>query len=533
MKNYGSLSILFCLISIPFLGHAQIQEITNLNGFEDGVPRFINGSTILFNDLIYFRGEGAFSEELFVTDGSEEGEQVIRSREGKRVDQPSSFIILDSIFIFEGLDRDLEEGLYRSNGKSSGTYRILEESISVIQCMIKIGNLVYFKGERLNGPSELWVTDGTSEGTINLRDSSGQFINFPCGFIAYNDKTYFSAEVPGTGSELFVSDGTEAGTYLVKEINPGEEQAFNGTAVVFNDKIFFNATSPGIGNELWESDGTSEGTKLVKDIHVGTSNSFPNPLLISNGLLYFSANDAAHGIEIWTTDGTPAGTQLYYDVREGNVGSSPTYFNVFKDGFIVYANRTGLGFELNFINASGEINLVKDINEGPASASAFNFYQVNDQLYFNARDAIHGKELWTSDGTEDGTFMIQDLEPGEVGSDPELLILLDNGFYFSAYTLAKGRELYFFQFETSSISLFANSIPFKCFPNPTSDYLDIESPFLVKEIRIYNAAGQNVDSQHIAHKENFQISFNQLEAGNYILTLIGSDEITSQVITVY
>jgi len=106
MKNYGSLSILFCLISIPFLGHAQIQEITNLNGFEDGVPRFINGSTILFNDLIYFRGEGAFSEELFVTDGSEKGEQVIRSREGKRVDQPSSFVILDSIFIFQGLDRD-------------------------------------------------------------------------------------------------------------------------------------------------------------------------------------------------------------------------------------------------------------------------------------------------------------------------------------------------------------------------------------------------------------------------------------------
>ena len=532
MKNYGSLSILCCLLFLSFLGHTQIQEITNLNGFEDGIPRFNNGSTILFNDLIYFRGEGAFSEELFVTDRSEGGEQVLRSREGKRIDQPSSFIIFDSIFIFEGIDRDLGEGLYRSNGLSSGTYRILEESISVIQCMTKIGNQIFFKGERTNGPSELWVTNGTPEGTINLRDSSGQFINFPCGFIEYQDKAYFSADIPGSGSELFVSDGTEAGTYLVKDINPGEDQAFNGTAIVFNDKIYFNATSPGIGNELWESDGAEAGTKLVKDIHFGASNAFPTPLLIANGLLYFSANDADHGIEIWSTDGTPEGTQLFFDVRTGSVGSSPTYFNVFKDGFIVYANRSGLGFELNFINAAGEINLVKDINEGPASASAFNFYQVNDQLYFNATDAIHGKELWTSDGTLEGTFMVEDLEPGEVGSDPELLILLDNGFYFSAFTSAKGRELYFFEFETSSIRLASKSITFKSFPNPTSDYLNIESPFLVNEIRIYNSAGQNLNIQNVAGKKTFQVSLNDFANGNYILTLIGNSQITSQVITI-
>jgi ELWxxDGT repeat protein len=255
-------------------------------------------------------------------------------------------------------------------------------------------------------------------------------------------------------------------------------------------------------------------------------------LLVANGLLYFSANDADNGIELWSTDGTPEGTQLFFDIRNGSVGSSPTYFNVFKDGFIVYANRSGLGFELNFINAAGEINLVKDINEGPASASAFNFYQVNDHLYFNATDAIHGKELWTSDGTLEGTIMIEDLEAGDVGSDPELLILVDNGFYFSAFTSARGRELYFFEFETSSVNIIRNVIPFKCFPNPTSDHLNIESPFLVNEIRIHNIAGQNLNVQNVVNKKTFKISLIEFDRGNYLLTLIGNAQISSQVIVI-
>ncbi|MCH7596105.1 MAG: hypothetical protein IID35_06040 [Planctomycetes bacterium] len=34
----------------------------------------------------------------------------------------------------------------------------------------------------------------------------------------------------------------------------------------------------------------------------------------------------------------------------------------------------------------------------------------------NADDDVHGQELWVSDGTEEGTYMVIDLVPGPDGS---------------------------------------------------------------------------------------------------------------------
>lgn len=527
LKILISLGISICISIGSF---AQIEEVTNLNGSSDGVPRFNNGATILFNDLLYFRGEGGVSEELFMTNGTEGGEQVIRTKDGRRVDRPTSFIVLDSIFVFKAFDREIGEGLYRSNGSTSGTFRILDKSISVIQCMTKKGNKVFFKGESNDELSELWVSDGTEEGTLNLTDSSGNFINFPCGFHELNDKMYFSADIPGSGSELFVSDGTSQGTYLVKDINPGDAQAFNGTAAVFKNKLFFNATSPGIGNELWVTDGTSEETNLIKDIHVGPPNAFPSPILVEEDVMYFTANDAEHGIELWTTDGTPEGTQLFYDVRTGSVGSSPTYFNRFKDGFIIYANRMGLGFELNFINAAGEIDTIRDINRGPASASAFTFYQVNDLLYFNATDAIHGKELWISDGTFEGTNMVVDLLEGAEGSDPELLILKEDGFYFSATTVSKGREIYFYRFETTSLEPTESRLPIEVFPNPTFDILFIKSPFEMTSVQLFDMSGSLILEKVIPQRIQHELSLTSIPSGSYVLKVFGNQLHQTQTI---
>jgi ELWxxDGT repeat protein len=40
-------------------------------------------------------------------------------------------------------------------------------------------------------------------------------------------------------------------------------------------------------------------------------------------------------------------------------------------------------------------------------------YVYNNQLLFTGIDSVHGKELWTSDGTTPGTYMLKDLVPGK------------------------------------------------------------------------------------------------------------------------
>ncbi|MEO8762848.1 MAG: ELWxxDGT repeat protein [Ginsengibacter sp.] len=72
---------------------------------------------------------------------------------------------------------------------------------------------------------------------------------------------------------------------------------------------------------------------------------------------------------------------------------------------------------------------------------------VDNVAYFAADDAVHGNELWRSDGTESGTYLVKDIEPGVSSPGPDNLagasgpynITAVNGkIYFSAYTTAEG-----------------------------------------------------------------------------------------------
>jgi ELWxxDGT repeat protein len=53
---------------------------------------------------------------------------------------------------------------------------------------------------------------------------------------------------------------------------------------------------------------------------------------------------------------------------------------------------------------------------------------------------VHGRELWRSDGTEAGTLLLEDLEPGLGGSSPEGLVGHGTRLFFSADTTGRGRE---------------------------------------------------------------------------------------------
>ena len=63
--------------------------------------------------------------------------------------------------------------------------------------------------------------------------------------------------------------------------------------------------------------------------------------------------------------------------------------------------------------------LVRDINPtGSAFLPPRVFFLVaaGDTLFFTADDGEHGTELWRSDGTEDGTRLVRDINPGELES---------------------------------------------------------------------------------------------------------------------
>jgi ELWxxDGT repeat protein len=73
------------------------------------------------------------------------------------------------------------------------------------------------------------------------------------------------------------------------------------------------------------------------------------------------------------------------------------------------------------------VTLVKDIDDQASSIPITIFFRSTEMadaagtLFYLATDPDHGAELWASDGTEAGTRLVRDLEPGPPEGFPSWL----------------------------------------------------------------------------------------------------------------
>lgn len=182
---------------------------------------------------------------------------------------------------------------------------------------------------------------------------------------------------------------------------------------------------------------------LVKDVWPGLTTSFStsgNSLINVNGTLFFRANDGVHGFELWKSDGTETGTILIKDIGPGNnrarwlipqflTNVNGTLFFVMDDGV------HGLELWKSDGTEAGTV-LVKDINPGTESAFSSlltdSLVVVNNTLFFTANDGVNGVEIWKSDGSEAGTVMVKDVRAGANGSAPVELTAINGTLFFVA-----------------------------------------------------------------------------------------------------
>lgn len=350
---------------------------------------------------------------------------------------------------------------------------------------------IYFSARR-TGFSEtgLWETDGTVGGTTLIKSVAWDDQTFlPRRFTEYNGLVYFTATNGTSGFELWRTDGTEEGTFIVTEITPGNNttpqtepqhltvaggQLFftlnrdlwatdgtaNGTRLVkancfdygtvgvtefsfiaYNNKLYFTGHDPAANNELWTSDGTEAGTLRVADLAPGTASLLPGQYVIMGGQLFFLTVTG-----LWRSDGTTAGTALVKSFtvisRSSNWGK-PTLF--VHEQALYFSATLGSSNNYELWKSDGTeagTVMVRDINPG-ASASSFPdaFTSYNGLLYFSAQSPGTGYELWKSDGTSEGTAMVRDIFPGTASSSCSDFQVFKGMLVFAASS-SSGRELW-------------------------------------------------------------------------------------------
>ncbi len=440
------------------------------------------------NGIFYFRAnqDGTVTDdvEIWKSDGTTAGTELLKDiYPGINGSQVSGFVSFNNEGYFTAENGITGRELWKTDGTTAGTQLVKDikpgtESgflqnccgyFSLEKVWEKNGSFFFLACDFSNSTfdnKELWKTDGTTAGTVQVADiKPGNDGSLPAYFFPFNNNLLFTADNGTNGRELWITDGTGGGTQLVKDIKAGSESGFLRNCcgnfqlnIVWekNGYVFFNACSFSNSTdddyELWKSDGTNAGTVCVKDIKPGNDESNPSYFTAFNNDLYFIADDGTHGMELWKTDGDAAGTQLVKDIKPGAASgfleNCCGYFQFYK---IWEHNGSFFFVACSFSNSSDDdtelwksdgtnagTERVADINPGNDASYPSNFIPFNNELYFSAKAPSSGRELYKTDGTTTGTILIKDIYPGVnngIDYNSYMIIWAGNTFYFVAVQL--------------------------------------------------------------------------------------------------
>src|SRR5690606_11528058 len=102
------------------------------------------------------------------------------------------------------------------------------------------------------------------------------------------------------GAELWMSDGTAEGTVLVRDIVPGPQPSRPEAFCAVGEYLLFRADDGENGSQVWVSDGTAEGTAMLGKI--GDLGATPGPFRLVGARAYFAATHSSLGRELWYVD---------------------------------------------------------------------------------------------------------------------------------------------------------------------------------------------------------------------------------------
>ncbi len=487
---------------------------------------------ILGHLTCFIANDGIHGYELWITDGTEAGTTMVKDIDPGPADacyyhghlslKPTTLQVLSNKVYFFANDETHGFELWCSDGTDLGTHIVKDImpgqiSSSTDLNLVRAGNYLYFAATDGKHGTELWKTDGTDTGTVMVKDIfAGPQQGNPVYLFADSDVVYFAANDNIHGYGLWKSNGTEDGTIFLKNVAPTGDAGDSIPYIKFNGEIYFSGYNLDNGSELWKTNGTPEGTTLVKDINPGKSDALPLKFCVLKDHFVFSANTKASGKELWQSDGTGPGTTLIKDIRAGKEGSDPEKPVALHDRIYFIASDSVKRPQLWISDLSDTGTHIFVANK-TGIQNFKNLFADTGYIYFTTDSGDTGMELWRSDGTPEGTFMLKEICTGSCGSEPSNFFRNDTTLFFSANDDTHGRELWSIGSNITFIAQITSDNLRNVYIDPLKNKLNQlrQTGNDLVYIKIFDLDGNELYKQFV--KDPNQISSDSFKPGIYIL----------------
>lgn len=241
---------------------------------------FLPSHLLNFNGEVYYFvrdfASNVFDNMLCATDGVINNIRVVKKVEGEV--NSRDFIIDQAVnkFYFSVNHTLNSFELWSSVGTATGTNIVKEISVSgnigKLSSATLPDKLLIFISE-YNPTGEkiyLWASDGTIQGTKEILNEIGNWRRNST--VVLENKLYFNPYTRNYGNELWVTDGTTDGTSMVRDYRTGTKSSVIGNLILFDDQLIFWRIDDIHGTEPWVYTNSSCNGSINYSIKSGTWN---------------------------------------------------------------------------------------------------------------------------------------------------------------------------------------------------------------------------------------------------------------------
>jgi len=246
-----------------------------------------------YNGKVYFSaGDNTSGGQIWVTDGTPDGTmKVTNINPGSIGLSPGTFTAFNSKLFFMGIDKEAFYQLWSTDGTAEGTklvktdYTLRTYSGFIPHPMVVYNTKLYMSGyDSLTKTSPLWVSDGTTAGTMKVTNSNRSLS--PDRMYVFQNKLVMTGnDTSINAAEVFVSDGTAAGTICPAPPANGVDAFYPWQAwVPFNNALYYRAAYGYFGDYqlcrlIMNSSGIEERVNQLINIYPNPVNGFFNVVL--------------------------------------------------------------------------------------------------------------------------------------------------------------------------------------------------------------------------------------------------------------